>query len=182
MSAGEADTTTDAQPLDARVLVVMGVSGSGKSTVAAIIADELDWAFAEGDDMHPAANVAKMEAGTPLTDEDRWPWLDVVAAWIRGHLDAGTNGVVTCSALKRSYRDVLRAAGVVFVHVAGDRALLEQRMSARSGHFMPTSLLDSQLATLEPPQSDEAHVTVTADRSPADETAEVVAALGLRRG
>ncbi|PYY35247.1 gluconokinase [Curtobacterium sp. MCJR17_055] len=173
---------TDQQPvpLDARVLVVMGVSGSGKSTVAAMLAEELGWAFAEGDDMHPATNVAKMQAGTPLSDEDRWPWLDVVAGWIRGHLAAGTNGVVTCSALKRSYRDVLRASGVVFVHVAGDRALLGQRMSSRSGHFMPTSLLDSQLATLEPPQADEVHVTVAADRTPAEECAEVLRALALR--
>ena len=87
------------EPVDARVLVVMGVSGSGKSTVAAMVAEQLGWAFAEGDAMHPAANVDKMHAGTPLTDEDRWPWLDVVAGWIRGHLQAGTNGVVTCSAL-----------------------------------------------------------------------------------
>ncbi|MEK6344656.1 MAG: gluconokinase, GntK/IdnK-type, partial [Curtobacterium sp.] len=100
-------------------------------------------------------------AGTPLTDEDRWPWLDVVAGWIRDHLDAGTPGVVTCSALKRSYRDVLRAPGVVFVHVAGDGALIADRMASRSGHFMPTSLLASQLATLELPGADEAHVTVT---------------------
>ena len=170
------------EPVDARVLVVMGVSGSGKSTVAAMVAEQLGWAFAEGDAMHPAANVDKMHAGTPLTDEDRWPWLDVVAGWIRGHLQAGTNGVVTCSALKRSYRDVLRASGVVFVHVAGDRALLEERMSARSGHFMPTSLLESQLATLEPPQPDEAHVTVAADRTPAEESAEVLTLLGLRPG
>jgi gluconokinase len=168
--------------VDARVLVVMGVSGSGKSTVAAMVADQLGWAFAEGDTMHPEANVAKMHAGTPLTDEDRWPWLDVVAGWIRGHLQAGTNGVVTCSALKRSYRDVLRASGVVFVHVAGDRALLEERMSSRSGHFMPPSLLASQLATLEPPQPDEVHVTVAADRTPAEEAAEVLALLGLRPG
>ena len=166
---------------DARVLVVMGVSGSGKSTVAAMVAEQVGWEFAEGDAMHPPANVDKMHAGTPLTDEDRWPWLDVVAGWIRGHLDAGTNGVVTCSALKRSYRDVLRAPGVVFVHVAGDGALIEERMSQRSGHFMPTSLLQSQLATLEPPQSDEAHLTIAADRTPEEESAEVVARLGLVR-
>lgn len=164
---------------DARVLVVMGVSGSGKSTVAAMVAEQLGWAFAEGDAMHPAANVAKMQAGTPLTDEDRWPWLEVVADWIRGHLDAGTNGVVTCSALKRSYRDVLRAPGVVFVHVAGDGALIEERMSQRSGHFMPTSLLRSQLATLEVPEPDEAHLTIAADRTPEQESAEVVERLGL---
>ena len=165
--------------VDARVLVVMGVSGSGKSTVAAMVAEQLGWDFAEGDAMHPQANVDKMHAGTPLTDEDRWPWLDVIATWIRGHLDAGTPGVVTCSALKRSYRDVLRAPGVVFVHVAGSCDLIEGRMSQRSGHFMPTSLLASQLATLEPPQADEAHITIAADRTPADEGAEVIERLGL---
>ncbi|WFR68761.1 gluconokinase [Curtobacterium flaccumfaciens] len=158
----------------------MGVSGSGKSTVAASVAEQLGWDFAEGDAMHPQANVDKMHAGTPLTDEDRWPWLDVVATWIRSHLDAGTPGVVTCSALKRSYRDVLRAPGVVFVHVAGTGDLIETRMSQRSGHFMPTSLLASQLATLEPPQDDEVHITVAADRTPEEESAEVVERLGLR--
>jgi carbohydrate kinase (thermoresistant glucokinase family) len=172
-------TPSDAT-LDARVLVVMGVSGSGKSTVAAMVADQLGWDFAEGDAMHPQANVDKMHAGTPLTDEDRWPWLDVIAAWIRGHLDDGTPGVVTCSALKRSYRDVLRAPGVVFVHVAGSGALIEDRMSQRSGHFMPTSLLASQLATLEPPQDDEVHITVAADRTPDEESAEVVERLALQ--
>ncbi|ROP60617.1 gluconokinase/shikimate kinase [Curtobacterium sp. PhB115] len=175
----ESSATAPDAALDARVLVVMGVSGSGKSTVAAMVAERLGWEFAEGDSMHPQANVDKMHAGTPLTDEDRWPWLDVVAGWIRGHLEAGTNGVVTCSALKRSYREVLRAPGVVFVHVAGDGALIEARMSSRSGHFMPTSLLSSQLATLEPPQPDEAHVTVTADRTPEAETDEVLELLGL---
>lgn len=165
--------------LDARVLVVMGVSGSGKSTVAAMIADRLGWDFAEGDAVHPPANVAKMQAGTPLDDEDRWPWLDVVAAWIRDHLSSGTHGVVTCSALKRSYRDVLRAPGVVFVHVAGDGTLIGDRMAARSGHFMPTALLASQLATLELPQPDEAHITVAADRTPQEECDEVIERLGL---
>jgi len=165
---------------DPRVLVVMGVSGSGKSTLAATVAEQLGWDLAEGDDMHPAANVAKMQAGTPLTDEDRWPWLDVVATWIRAHIDAGTPGVVTCSALKRSYRDVLRAPGVVFVHVAGDPGLIAERMAARSGHFMPTSLLASQLAALEPPQPDEPHLTVAAERTPHEEAAAVVARLGLQ--
>lgn len=164
---------------DARVLVVMGVSGSGKSTVAAMVADRLGWAFAEGDAMHPQANVDKMHAGTPLTDADRWPWLDVVASWIRTHLDGGTPGVVTCSALKRSYRDVLRMPGVVFVHVAGSEDLIGERMSQRSGHFMPASLLASQLATLEPPQPDEVHVTIAADRTPEDESAEVIERLAL---
>jgi gluconokinase len=157
----------------------MGVSGSGKSTVAALVAEELGWDFAEGDAMHPPQNVAKMHAGIPLDDADRAPWLRVIAGWIHAHLDAGTPGVVTCSALKRSYRDVLRAPGVVFVHVTGSHALLERRMQERTGHFMPTSLLDSQLALLEPPQDDEAHIDVLADRTPEEEAADVIAQLGL---
>ncbi|MFJ3382673.1 MULTISPECIES: gluconokinase [unclassified Curtobacterium] len=172
------DTTPAA--LDARVLVVMGVSGSGKSTVAAMVADRLGWDFAEGDAMHPPANVDKMHAGIPLDDEDRWPWLDVVSGWIDDHLRSGSHGVVTCSALKRSYRDVLRAPGVVFVHVAGDGALIEERMSARTGHYMPTSLLASQLAILELPGADEAHITIAADRTPSEESAEVIARLALQ--
>ncbi|WP_144712556.1 gluconokinase [Curtobacterium pusillum] len=158
----------------------MGVSGSGKSTVAAMVAEQLGWDFAEGDSMHPQSNVDKMHAGTPLTDDDRWPWLDVVASWIRGHLADGTPGVVTCSALKRSYRDVLRAPGVVFVHVAGSSDLIGDRMSQRSGHFMPASLLASQLATLELPEDDEVHITVAADRTPDEESAEVVERLALQ--
>nr|WP_123704375.1 gluconokinase [Curtobacterium sp. PhB136] len=157
----------------------MGVSGSGKSTVAAMVAERLGWDFAEGDSMHPPANVDKMHAGIPLDDEDRWPWLDVVSGWIDDHLADGSHGVVTCSALKRSYRDVLRAPGVVFVHVAGDGALIEERMSARTGHYMPTSLLASQLAILELPGSDEAHITIAADRTPSEEATEVIARLAL---
>jgi len=171
--------STDSAALDARVLVVMGVSGSGKSTVAAMVAERLGWDFAEGDSMHPPANVDKMHAGIPLDDEDRWPWLDVVSGWIDDHLADGSHGVVTCSALKRSYRDVLRAPGVVFVHVAGDGALIEERMSARTGHYMPTSLLASQLAILELPGSDEAHITIAADRTPSEEATEVIARLAL---
>jgi gluconokinase len=166
---------------DARVLVFMGVSGSGKSTVAAGVAEALGWDFAEGDAMHSDANVAKMHAGIPLDDDDRWPWLDTIRAWIDGHLAAGTHGVVTCSALKRSYRDVLRAPGVVFVHIVGDPALIRERMSHRTGHYMPTSLLDSQLATLEPPADDEAHIDVAADGSPEQEADEVLERLGLGR-
>ncbi|ROP66417.1 gluconokinase [Curtobacterium sp. ZW137] len=171
--------STDSAARDARVLVVMGVSGSGKSTVAAMVAERLGWDFAEGDSMHPPANVDKMHAGIPLDDEDRWPWLDVVSGWIDDHLADGSHGVVTCSALKRSYRDVLRAPGVVFVHVAGDGALIEERMSARTGHYMPTSLLASQLAILERPGSDEAHITIAADRTPSEEATEVIARLAL---
>ena len=111
-----AEQTADDVPT---VLVVMGVSGTGKSTVAGMLADRLGWDLAEGDDLHPPANVEKMRAGTPLTDEDRWPWLDKVAAWIRAHTDAGTPGIITCSALRRIYRDRLSGPGVVFVHLAG---------------------------------------------------------------
>jgi carbohydrate kinase (thermoresistant glucokinase family) len=143
-------------------LVVMGVSGCGKSTVAAALQGRLGWVMAEGDDFHSEANVAKMRDGIPLTDEDRRPWLEAIAAWTSERDAAGDSTVVTCSALKRSYRDLLRAAPgrTRFVHLTGSRDLLAQRMRERSGHFMPGSLLDSQLATLEPLQPDEQGVTL----------------------
>ncbi len=161
------------------VLVVMGVSGSGKSTVAAGLADRLGWPFQEGDSLHPRSNIEKMEAGEPLTDEDRWPWLDRVADWIEDRLEEGEGGVITCSALKRSYRDVLdrRGAGVVFVHLTGERSTLEQRMEERSGHFMPASMLTSQLETLEPPEPDERSVRVRIEQDPQTIVDEVVRAL-----
>ena len=135
------------------VLVLMGVSGCGKSTVAALLAGRLGWDFEEGDDLHPAANVAKMAAGHPLDDADRRPWLAAVAAWIRQHTDAGRPGIITCSALKKSYRDVLRGDRVMFVYLAGTREQIAARLAARHGHFMPPALLDSQFATLEPPDT-----------------------------
>lgn len=149
---------------DPVVLVVMGVSGAGKSTVAALLAERLGWAFEEGDALHPTANVDKMAAGIPLTDDDRWPWLAKVADWIDGRLDTGQSGIITCSALKRSYRNVVnrRGSGVEFVYLAVDRDELEERVDAREGHFMPPSLLDSQLATLEPPGPAEPAVRVDA--------------------
>jgi gluconokinase len=163
----------------ARVLVVMGVSGSGKTTVAELLAERLAWPFLEGDSLHPAANIAKMESGQPLTDEDRWPWLRRIATWIEERLDAGESGIVTCSALKRSYRDVLdrRGSGVLFVYLAGERATLEERMKARTGHFMPLSMLDSQLQTLEEPQPDEPSVHVPIEQSTEEIVDEVLAAL-----
>ncbi|HEY2644259.1 MAG TPA: gluconokinase [Galbitalea sp.] len=144
------------------VLVVMGVSGSGKSTVGTALADRLGWAFQEGDALHPVANVMKMSAGQPLTDDDRLPWLARITEWVDGRLDSHENGVITCSALKRSYRDLInrRGAGVEFVYVRVSRADLEQRVTDRAGHFMPPSLLDSQLATLEEPAPDEPAITV----------------------
>jgi gluconokinase len=133
----------------------MGVSGCGKSSVGAALAARLGIPYFDGDDLHPPANVAKMRAGIPLTDEDRWPWLDRVAEVLRDQSPV----IVGCSALKRAYRDRIRdgAGGTVaFVHLAGDRDLIAARMGRRTGHYMPTSLLDSQFATLEPPGPDEA--------------------------
>ncbi|HEU5486793.1 MAG TPA: gluconokinase [Microlunatus sp.] len=163
----------------ATVLVVMGVSGTGKSTVAERLADRLGWELAEGDDLHPPENVEKMRAGTPLTDDDRWPWLDRVAGWIRRHRVAGQPGIITCSALRRVYRDRLRGPGVVFVHLAGTREEIAAQMSGRQGHFMPLSLLDSQLATLEPLEPDEAAVVVSVAQPLDAEVAEILAKLGV---
>jgi gluconokinase len=157
----------------------MGVSGSGKSTVAAILAGQLGWDLEEGDDLHPAANVAKMHAGTPLTDDDRWPWLDLVADWINEHTRAGLPGIITCSALKKIYRDRLRGDHVVFVHLSGDKSTIARRLNARLDHYMPPALLDSQIDTLEPPGPDENTLVVDLGRRPAEEAAEVIQRLGL---
>ncbi|NUO41728.1 MAG: gluconokinase [Streptomyces sp.] len=159
------------------VVVVMGVAGTGKTTIGPLLAARLGVPYAEGDDFHPSANIAKMSAGTPLTDDDRWPWLDAIGDWAHGR--EGLGGVVSCSALKRSYRDRLRVAapGLVFVHLAGDRALIEDRMSHRQGHFMPTALLDSQFATLQPLEGDEAGVVVDVTGSPEEITARAAKAL-----
>ncbi len=162
------------------VLVIMGVSGSGKSTLGGILAGLLGWDLQEGDDLHPASNVAKMASGQPLTDDDRWPWLRLIAEWIDDHVTAGRPGIVTCSALKRSYRDVLRGDGVVFVYLAGTREQIGDRLSARLDHFMPASLLDNQLATLEPPGPDEHMIVVDVGRPPAEEAAEIIRTLALQ--
>lgn len=146
-------------------LVVMGVSGTGKSTVAKALQERLGWTLTEGDDLHPETNVAKMAAGIPLEDADRWPWLDVIAAWTSAQATEGHSTIVTCSALRRAYRDRLAgaAAGTVFVHLVGSPDLLAERMGARKGHFMPASLLASQLRTLEPLEADEPGFTVDVD-------------------
>ena len=159
----------------------MGVCGGGKKTVAAILAGRLGWPFEEGDALHPQSNVDKMKAGHPLTDDDRWPWLEKVAEWVEERLDGGKNGLITCSALKRSYRDMVnrRGSGVVFVFLSGSKATIAARLAVRHGHFMPPSLLDSQFADLEEPTSDEPAIRVDVGPAPNVIAQRIVKELGL---
>lgn len=147
-------------------LVIMGVAGTGKTTVMDALADRLGWPTAEGDEFHPPANVEKMRLGEPLGDADRWPWLESIAAWIGERERAGESALVTCSALRRAYRDLLRRGhpSVRFVHLVAPRSVLEERMRHRSGHYMPVSLLTSQLESLEPLAPDEPGIVIPADR------------------
>src|SRR5262245_28043130 len=159
----------------------MGVSGVGKTTVAVELADSLGWSCAEGDDFHSEASRAAMAAGRPLTDDDRWPWLERIGAWMSEQIAAGRSAVVTCSALRRVYRDLLREGRpeVVFCHLVAGEDLIGERMSHRTDHYMPTSLLPSQLATLEPLEPDEPGVVVSVDGEPAEVVARVLVALDL---
>jgi gluconokinase len=159
------------------IVVAMGVAGCGKTTVGLGVAAALGWRFQEGDALHPPANVAKMAGGTPLTDADRWPWLAAIAAVMAGWRAEGASGVVTCSALKRSYRDALRDghSDVRILHLAGSRELIGARIGARKGHFMPPALLDSQFATLESPGADEDVLTLDVALSPDALVAQAVA-------
>jgi carbohydrate kinase (thermoresistant glucokinase family) len=163
------------------ILIVAGVSGCGKTTVGALLAGQLGWEFADADDFHPEANVAKMRSGIPLTDADREPWLRSVGRWMDGEIAAGRSAVVACSALKRSYRDLLLDGrpDAVMAFLMVSREELDRRLLARTGHFFPEKLLDSQLATLEPPQPDERVVTVRAENSPVKTAAKVAEALKL---
>ncbi|HEX6197326.1 MAG TPA: gluconokinase [Jiangellaceae bacterium] len=160
------EATEHDRPTDSMVIVVMGVSGAGKTTVGRLLATRLGLPFADADDFHPASNIALMAAGTPLTDADRKPWLHAIGRWIAAQERFG-GGVVTCSALKRSYRDLLRdhCSTIFFLHLAGTRAALVGRMSKRTDHFMPGSLLDSQLADLEPLEPDEYGATLDVSSS-----------------
>ena len=160
----------------------MGVSGSGKTTVASLLAAQLGWPFAEGDDFHPPANVAKMQGGTPLSDADRLPWLQAIAGWIDARRAGGGGGIVSCSALKRAYRDILIGArtDVRLVYVRGSQALIAARIAARRDHFMPASLLQSQFDTLEEPGCDEHPIIADTALSPTEMVGNVLAALRPR--
>ena len=165
-----------AGPQTPLVLVVMGVSGSGKTTVGRRLAERLGYAFCEGDDLHPPANVEKMRNGHPLTDADRWPWLARVAERIDAWRAAGQGGVIACSALKRAYRAVIIGdrPGVRLVYLKGDDPLIRRRMKERRGHFMPVGLLTSQFADLEPPGPGERPITVGIEASPDDTVSEII--------
>jgi gluconokinase len=161
------------------ILIVAGVSGSGKTTVGAMLAGRLGWRFADADEFHPAASVEKMRAGIPLTDDDRWPWLEAIGAWMDERVARNESAVVTCSALKRSYRDLLLGgrpqARMVFL--AADPQVLTRRLAARHGHFFPRQLLGTQLADLEPPQPDEHVITIIPADDPADTVTSIIAVL-----
>ncbi len=157
----------------------MGVSGSGKSTIGRLLAERTGWPFEDADLLHPPANVAKMHAGVPLTDADRWPWLQVVAAWIAQRHAAGGPGIMGCSALKRSYRDLLRTADPYLrvVYLQGEPGLLHERLMHRHGHFFPSALLSAQLDDLEEPGPDEHPVIVPIGQSPDRTTDAILLAL-----
>ena len=166
---------------DADIIVVMGVAGSGKTTVAKGIAVSMHWIFAEGDTFHPEANVEKMHSGIPLTDDDRWPWLRLIGNWMSEQEEDGRSSVVTCSALRRVYRDLLREGrpNVRFCHITSPQATIADRLDHRAGHYMPPSLLPSQVATLEPLEPDEPGVTVSGDGTETEVLDRVLHALGL---
>lgn len=171
-----------AQAVGDQVLVVMGVAASGKSTVGRILAERTGWPFLDADDLHSSESVARMAAGIPLTDADRRPWLDRVAAWIAARRAAGESGIVACSALKRAYRDRLREAdpGLRLVYLRADREHIVDRLSRRAGHFFPPVLARAQFDDLEEPGPDEAAIIVPMGQTPGDEVDTVLAALGRR--
>ncbi len=163
------------------VLLLMGVAGSGKTTTGELLSRRLGWPFRDADSFHPPANIEKMSRGVPLTDEDRWPWLHAIAAWMDERLARGEHGIISCSALKRAYRDVLLGgrprARLVFLK--GEKSLIAGRMAARTDHFMPPALLDSQFATLEEPGPDEDALVVDVTPPPEAVAAFIASRLGL---
>ena len=166
------------------VVIVMGVSGSGKSTIGALLASRLRWEFEDADWLHPAANVDKMHSGIPLTDDDRWPWLDAVAAWIDHCRRSGKHGVIACSALKRRYRDILIGdrTDVRLVYLKGTEELIARRIATRHEHFMPRSLLHSQFEALEEPGPDENPIVVSIEPRPREIVAQILSALNMVEG
>ena len=165
-------------------VIVMGVSGVGKSTVAKGLSASLGWTYAEGDAFHSAANVAKMASGHPLTDDDRWPWLRAIGSWMDEQIAANKPSVVTCSALRRAYRDLLREGRpeVTFLHLAAGEVLVADRMSHREGHYMPSSLLHGQYDTLEPLGSDEPGVSISVEGTAPEVLRRAIAAVGPADG
>jgi gluconokinase len=163
------------------ILIVMGVSGCGKSTIGALLARRLRWEFEDADWFHPPSNVDKMHNGIPLSDEDRWPWLGAIAAWIDKARGSGGHSVIACSALKRRYRDVLIGdrADVRLVYLKGDETLIARRLAVRHEHFMPQSMLHSQFEALEEPGSDENPITVSIEPEPREIVAQILSALNM---
>jgi gluconokinase len=164
------------------ILIVMGVSGSGKTTIATLLAKRLGWPFRDADEFHPQANIDKMKSGVPLTDVDRRPWLRAIAAWIDEELARGAKAIVTCSALKRSYRDIIidGRKDICLIYLKGEKALLESRLAKRHGHFMPRSLLQSQFDDLEEPGADENPLTVSVDATPDSIVTQILDRLEMR--
>ena len=179
----ETRPTKGASPPAPAAVVVMGVSGCGKSTIGALLASRLRWEFEDADWFHPASNVDKMHSGIALTDEDRWPWLDAVASWIDQTRRSGGHGVIACSALKRRYRDVLIGdrADVRLVYLRGDEALIARRIATRHEHFMPRSLLHSQFEVLEEPGLDESPITVSIEPQPREIVARILSAMNIAK-
>jgi carbohydrate kinase (thermoresistant glucokinase family) len=177
----EVGTSVRGRAAGPSVVIVMGVSGSGKSTIGTLLAGRLRWEFDDADWFHPAANVDKMHRGVPLTDEDRWPWLRAIAVWIDKTRSAGGHGVIACSALKRGYRDILVGdrADVRLVYLKGDEALIARRIATRHEHFMPPSLLHSQFAALEEPGADENPITISIEPQPREIVAQILSALKI---
>lgn len=165
------------------IVVVMGVSGSGKTTVASLLAERLGCAFQDGDDLHPRENVEKMRSGTPLTDADRLPWLQAIARHVDGWRERGEAGVVTCSSLKRAYRDIIvgERRDVTLVYLKGTQALIHSRLSARTSHFMPLGLLDSQFAALQEPATEEEALVVDIGPAPSEIVSEILRGIAARR-
>lgn len=180
----ETKPANNGSPSVPAIVIVMGVSGCGKSTIGALLASRLQWEFEDADWFHPASNVDKMHSGIPLTDEDRWPWLAAVAAWVDKTRRSGGHGVVACSALKRSYRDVLIGdrADVRLVYLKGDETLIARRIATRHEHFMPRSLLHSQFEAIEEPGSDENPIIVSIEPQPREIVARILLATNTAEG